>query len=87
MAGSVREELWAWGFLRSMCLFADIIHLPFCGWYGRKRTGGAFNGVDDSKDFDILKNRWFRTLELLLMGWSLVVMEAFRNFCFIAAEL
>lgn len=27
MAGSVKEELWVWGFLKNRCLFADVIPL------------------------------------------------------------
>lgn len=47
----------------------------------------TFDGVDDFKGFDILKNRWFRTLKFLLMGPSPVVMEDFKHFCLVTTEL
>lgn len=31
----------------------------------------AFDGVDNVKDFDILKNRWFRTLKFFMLGQTI----------------
>lgn len=43
----------------------------------------TFDGIDDVKGFDVFKNRWFRTLSLLLLDHPPPVMGAFRN-CFVA---
>lgn len=38
-------------------------------WIVRKeRNNRAFEGIDDVNGFDVLKNRWFRTLDFLLLG-------------------
>lgn len=42
MAGSVREELWAWNSIRSTCRFVDMILFTLYRRCGMKEIGGFF---------------------------------------------
>lgn len=53
MAGSVREDLWAWENLRSRCMFADLIPLTILWTVWKERNERAFDGIDDVKGFDV----------------------------------
>lgn len=46
----------------------------------KERNRKAFHGIDGLKGFDVLKNRWFKTLDFLLMGHPPMFLEAFRVF-------
>lgn len=48
MTGSVREELWVWEYLRSMCLFAGMIPLTI-SWTVSKERNRTCDGVDKQK--------------------------------------
>lgn len=78
MAGSVREELWAWKSISSRCNFADMILLTTI-WTVWKKRNRTFDGMDDVNGYDILKNWWFQILYFFLMSHSPQSTEDFRN--------
>lgn len=55
--GSVKEELWAWEYLKDRCIFADLIRLTLIWTIWEEMNRRAFDGIDDVKSFDVLKNR------------------------------
>lgn len=48
-------------------------------WVVWKEINRTFEGVDDTNGFNILKNRWFETLDFFLYGHLLVTMENFAE--------
>lgn len=55
----------------------EIILLTIWWTVWKERNRRVFEGVDMDKGFDILKNRWVKTLEFLLLGHPKEVMESF----------
>lgn len=59
MAGSVRDETWAWRGVSGSMKYLDVI--PFIilwvVWKGMNMK--AYEGVDNVDGFNTLKNRWF----------------------------
>lgn len=57
MARSVREELWAWEYLKDRCIFADQIPITLIWTVWKEMNRKAFDDIDDVKGFNVLKNR------------------------------
>lgn len=61
IAGSVREELLAWKYQHSRYSFAELIPLTILRTAWKERNRRVFDGLDNTKDFDVLKDGWLRT--------------------------
>lgn len=53
----------------------------------KERNKRAFDEVDDVVGFDLLKNRWLQTFDLLLLGHPHCTVENLENFIDTLTEL
>lgn len=63
MAGTFRDELWAWKGISEKRKYADIIPITILWAVWNERNVAAFEEVDEENSFDfIIKNRWLPPL-------------------------
>lgn len=56
-SGSIKDEIWAWEHLRDSCILADLIPITIMRTVWKVRNSIVFEGLDDTKGFDVLKDR------------------------------